>query len=61
MKNKHRFVLTVTTTRSKQGAKNAVLASFACRNPDGCEFRVSDYRKPRQHIAYIHSTRNYLA
>lgn len=38
----HKFILTVTTARSKKSAELAVLAAFAKRDPDQCEFHLSD-------------------
>jgi len=45
-KKKHRFVVTVHTTDSKESAKWAVLAAFAGRKPDNCAFTLSYARKP---------------
>jgi hypothetical protein len=40
-KTKHRFIVTVTGTRTQTRARDAVLFAFACRKPDGCEMRVN--------------------
>lgn len=44
----HRFVVTVNTTRTKEAARLAILASFARRNPDGCEFLLIDMAAHRR-------------
>lgn len=38
-----RFVVSVRGATSKKSAKLAVLCAFAKRQPDGCEFYISDY------------------
>ena len=49
MKTKqHQFVVTVNTTRTKEAARIAVFASFARRNPDGCEFHLLDMASHRR-------------
>lgn len=41
--NEHQFIVTVKTTKSKAAAKTALLCSFGCRQPDGCEFSTVEY------------------
>jgi hypothetical protein len=36
----HRFVLVVKTQKTRKQAEIDVLAAFAKRDPDGCEFRL---------------------
>lgn len=38
----HQFVVTVTSTRQKEGARTALLLAFAWRLPDGCSFTLQD-------------------
>ena len=38
----HRFTLDVKTDETKRVARYSVLTAFASRNPDGCEFHLSD-------------------
>jgi len=40
----HRFILVVKTSDNRRGAELAVLAAFAQRKPDHCEFYLR--RKP---------------
>jgi hypothetical protein len=48
----YRFKLTVKAT-SKNVARNAVLYAFAARNPDGCEFTLTDYRNPKPQTFFL--------
>lgn len=41
MSKTHRFTLTVRTHLTKKQAEIAVLAAFAKRNPDNCEFHLT--------------------
>lgn len=41
----HHFMLGVKTNGTRESAEYAVLASFAGRKPDGCEFYLRDLRK----------------
>ncbi len=45
---KHRFLVTVTTTKTKARARAAILCAFAVRQPDGCKFHTTEFRRPRQ-------------
>lgn len=44
---KHRFIVTVKNGGTKKSAKYSLLAAFAKRQPDGCEFRVFEPRKAK--------------
>jgi Lar family restriction alleviation protein len=44
--NTHRFTLEVKTAGDAKAAEIAVLAAFAKRQPDGCEFHLSPIEPP---------------
>lgn len=45
--NTHRFTLEVKTAGDAKAAELAVLAAFAKRQPDGCEFQLTEPTRPR--------------
>lgn len=53
----HRFVVTVRSTKTKIAARSAVLCAFGTRQPDGCGFHLTDYRKPKPRGPVIESRR----
>jgi hypothetical protein len=57
----HRFIVTVKTSRTKAAAKSAVLCAFGKRQPDGCEFRVAEFRKPKPEVRVEYVDPNYIA
>lgn len=47
MTKEYKFVVKVKTASRMSRARHAVLSAFALRKPDGCQFTLTEYRKPR--------------
>ena len=57
----HKFTVTVRGPRVRTVAKNRLMLAFACRQPDGCEFNVSNPRTKLSRKQVAEFLRNEMA